>query len=112
MTSSRTPALAFCPAAALALAALAAAAPSPAVAQVSTQGEWSDVFKTRNVMIHASVLPNGKVLYWSRREGKSLDEHTCTPRIWDPAKGTGDGAFSETANRPGFNLFCGGHTFL
>ncbi len=31
----------------------------------------------------------------------------CTPRLWDPQTGL----FTKTP-RPGFNLFCAGHTFL
>jgi hypothetical protein len=92
---------------------LAAATPAPALAQPAVQGQWSNVFNTPNVMIHTCVLPNGKVLFWSRREvGEGLDPTHCTPRIWDPAMGTGAGAFSETANKPGYNLFCGSQTFL
>ncbi|MBV9122580.1 MAG: DUF1929 domain-containing protein [Planctomycetes bacterium] len=86
---------------------------TPVFAQAACPGQWSAPFDTQNVMIHAHVLPNGKVLFWSRREaGEDLNPHHCTPRIWDPKLGTGPGAFSTTANTPGFNLFCGGHTFL
>ena len=88
------------------------AATVPALAQPAVKGQWGPVFDTQNVMIHASVLLSGKVLFWSRREGADLNEHTCTPRIWDPAQGTGLRAFSETHNKPGYNLFCSGHAFL
>jgi galactose oxidase len=104
-----SPALALAPA----LLAILAAAPTTAVAQPAVQGKWSAPFNTVNVMIHANVLPNGKVLFWSRREpGQGLDPHDCTPRVWDPARGTGPGAFSETANKPGYNLFCASQSFL
>lgn len=106
----------------LVLPAFAALAPGSARAQPQDEGKWSEVFPTPNVMIHASVLPNRKVLFWSRREWtgghpvdnspKSLDPHDCTPRLWDPSKGTGPDAFSTTSNKPGYNLFCSGHTFL
>jgi hypothetical protein len=96
----------------LSLPAAAAVAPPPALAQPAAEGQWSPVFKTPNVMIHASLLPSGKVVFWSRREaGENLDPQDCTPRIWDPEKGTGQDAFSETP-KPGFNLFCSGHTLL
>ncbi|MBI3863830.1 MAG: DUF1929 domain-containing protein [Planctomycetia bacterium] len=98
---------------ALLLAALSATASAPAHAQPATLGRWSPVFDTQNVMIHASVLPNGKVLFWSRREAtEGLNPHQCQPRLWDPAKGTGANAFSLTQNTPGYNLFCSGHAFL
>ncbi len=98
---------------ALALATLVVLSPAKLLAQPQVMGQWSPVFPTPNVMIHASLLPNGKILFWSRREaGETLDPHQCTPRLWDPSLGTGASAFSETANKPGYNLFCSGHTFL
>jgi galactose oxidase len=85
----------------------------PAVAQPAAKGQWSPVFPTPNVLIHAHLLPSGKVLFWSRREaGEGLNPRDCQPRLWDPAMGTGAGAFSPTLNTPKFNLFCSGHTFL
>jgi hypothetical protein len=56
-------------------------------AQPAALGQWSEVFPWRNVGIHLSVMPNGKVLYWSRREGADLDEQSCVPRLWDPTPG-------------------------
>jgi len=86
---------------------------SDAFSQPAVVGKWSPVFDTKNVMIHAHVLPNGKVLFWGRREaGQDLNPHECTPRIWDPTMGTGTAAIVETANKPGYNLFCSGHAFL
>lgn len=88
---------------------------SAGVAQDAVLGKWAPKMDWPNVAIHTHVLPNGKVLFWGRREWKQdgtpkeiLDVHSCTPRIWDPATGT----FAETANKPGFNLFCSGHAFL
>ena len=77
-------------------------------------GQWSSSIPWPNVAIHMHLLPNGKVLFWGRREwnndgttNQSLDEHNCTPRLWDPVNGT----FSELP-RPGYNLFCSGHAFM
>jgi galactose oxidase len=100
----------------LLLPAILPIAPSSALAQPATKGEWSAVFDTQNVMIHAHVLPNGKVLFWSRREaGEDLDTMNnpghirhCTPRIWDPKSGT----ITATPRLNIHNLFCSGHTFL
>ncbi|SRR5260221_4990307 len=49
-------------------------------------GSWDAPFPLPNVAIHTHVLPNGKVLFWGRREhpGDSLDTHECTPHLWDP----------------------------
>jgi galactose oxidase len=79
-------------------------------------GQWGSVFALNNVAIHMSVLPNGKVLYWGRRDNASgtLDPHSCTPWVLDPdTKGQ-----VKTANAPAqsdgtsVNLFCSGHAFL
>jgi hypothetical protein len=63
------------------------------------------------------VLPTKKVLFWGRREWNSngtpkegLDVQDCTPRLWDPTS-TQPSSFS-TLPKPGYNLFCAGHTFL
>jgi len=90
----------------------------PARAQDSPAqvGEWGDVMTWPNVPIHVSVLPNGKVLFWGRREwafmnpdfpDEGLDPRDTTPRLWDPSTK----AFTPLP-KPGFNLFCSGHTFL
>jgi galactose oxidase len=73
-------------------------------------GQWGPRIDMQNVPIHTHVLPDGRVLYWSRREkDEDINPHVldCTPRIWDPKTGT-----TKTTDKPGFNLFCGGHTFL
>src|SRR5437867_946742 len=64
-------------------------------------GKWDPPMKWPNVAIHMHVLPDGKVMFWSRREwgldaplpnpeaGRpSLDPHESTPRIWDPENPT------------------------
>ena len=91
-----------CPTPAVFLVGLLLAAGSVAQAQPAVKGEWTLPFATPNVMIHTSVLPTGKVLFWSRREaGEGLNPRACTPRVWDPAAGTGAGAFSETKKQAG-----------
>jgi galactose oxidase len=93
--------------------ALLVLAPATAFGQPATMGRWDPAFAWPNVAIHVHVLPNGKVLFWGRREwganqpAEGLDPRNCTPRIWDPTTNT----FSALP-KPGFNLFCSGHTFL
>jgi galactose oxidase len=78
-------------------------------------GRWDPVFSLPNVAIHTNLLPNGKVLFWGRRDTpkNSLDVHACTPLIWDPITGR-----TTTTPRPRngdgrtINLFCSGHSFL
>ncbi|MCW3098265.1 MAG: putative galactose oxidase [Chthonomonadaceae bacterium] len=87
--------------------------PVPNAANV--KGSWGPVIPMPNVPIHTHVLPNGKVLFWGRRDAPNLtlNEHSCTPQVWDPATNT----FTPTpkpkmADGTTVNLFCAGHTFL
>jgi hypothetical protein len=81
-----------------------------------TRGRWEPVFYFPNVAIHVHVLANGKVLFWGRRDrpDSSMDEHECTPFIWDPEARS----FSPTPQpmlsdeQTKVNLFCSGHAFL
>ena len=79
-------------------------------------GRWDPKFSLPNVAIHTHLLPNGKVLFWGRRDqpDQSLDEHFCTPQIWDPATRTTMPTPKPTLadGRTTVNLFCSGHTFL
>jgi galactose oxidase len=79
-------------------------------------GRWDPKFSLPNVAIHTHLLPNGKVLFWGRRDEPhlSLDEHSCTPQIWDPATGKTAQTPKPTLadGRTTVNLFCSGHTFL
>src|ERR671916_1509699 len=78
-------------------------------------GRWDPVFELPNVAIHTHVLPNGKVLFWGRRDHPtgSMHEHECTPYIWDPR--TGElipTPQPKRADGTKVNLFCSGHAFL
>lgn len=84
--------------------------PSPEVT-----GQWSGVFSLRNVAIHTSVLPTGKVLMWGRRDSPddSLDVQVCTPFVWNPQNGEMFDTPQPTfPNGSTINLFCAGHAFL
>lgn len=80
------------------------------------QGRWDPIFYLPNVAIYTHVLPNGTVLFWGRRDRPdgSMDEHECTPFVWDPQQRT----FFPTPQpmlgdrQTKVNLFCGGHAFL
>ena len=78
-------------------------------------GRWDPVFELPNVAIHTSVLPNGKVLFWGRRDQLigSMHERECTPYVWDPR--TGELIPTPQPKRVDgtkVNLFCSGHAFL
>ena len=103
------------------------------------KGRWTDVVKPEfnRVLVHASLLPNGKVLYWGRRPNPKaqppewLDQPSTQAFLWDPptwepppwdpsAKRFGeskpkqiDGS-SKPANKGQdiVNLFCSGHCLL
>ena len=78
-------------------------------------GRWDPVFPLPNVAIHAHLLPNGKVLFWGRRDDPagSMNEHSCTPHVWDPATGTSTPTPQpRRADGTTVNLFCAGHAYL
>lgn len=79
------------------------------------RGRWDPVFPLPNVAIHTHVLPNGKVLFWGRRDKTtgSMNEHECTPQVWDPKTGKLTSTPQpRRADGTTFNLFCAGHAFL
>ena len=90
----------------------------------AVKGQWGPVFTLPNVAIHAHVLPNGRVLMWGRRDTKDLDDHVCTPFVWDPTEPTKPpDPMNPTATPTAIttdtnpkqlevNLFCSGHAFL
>ena len=78
-------------------------------------GRWGEVFALRNVAIHATVLPDRRVLMWGRRDDPDggLGDVACTPFVWDPAVGgTGTDTPVPTAGGRAVNVFCAGHAFL
>jgi galactose oxidase len=87
-------------------------------------GQWAAVFTLPNVAIHTHVLPNGRVLMWGRRDTNDLDDHVCTPFVWDPKDPTEPpNPMNPTApptakttdtipKQLQLNLFCSGHAFL
>jgi hypothetical protein len=78
-------------------------------------GRWDRVFTLPNVAIHTHLLPDGKVLFWGRRDDPSgsMNEHSCTPYVWAPT--TGSCAATPQPKRADgttVNLFCAGHAYL
>ena len=82
-------------------------------------GQWGDLFNLKNVAIHVSLLPTGKVLYWGRRStpgsqvGSTLNEDSTKVYILDPSTGESKPTASEPLDIDGrtVNLFCSGHCF-
>jgi hypothetical protein len=81
----------------------------------ATVGKWEDLLAFPNVPVHTHLLPNCNVPFWGRRDhpDDTMDEHECTPQIWDPVRGTfAPTPQPTTADGTKVNLFCSGHTFM
>lgn len=92
-------------------------------------GEWGKEFPTIRVAVHATLLPNGKILCWGRRSNPAatvvnLDERQTRPFFidvepWNKPLATGSNAqipvpkASDIEPQPevlkNINLFCSGH---
>jgi hypothetical protein len=73
---------------------------APALIAQST-GQWSAVQTLPYIPIHISVLPSGKVFFFS------YYADSLHPQIWDPATNS----VTATTNAP-YALFCSGHALL
>ncbi|HSS18887.1 MAG TPA: galactose oxidase-like domain-containing protein [Pyrinomonadaceae bacterium] len=91
-----------------------------------TRGQWAEssagnkIFPTRDVPVHISLLPNGRLLYWGRdkaADGWDIQGQSNT-YIWDPLFPDEANISAEFKNaymnKPNgtTNLFCSGHSFL
>ena len=77
-----------------------------ALSSKATTGEWGPVVQWDIVPLHMSLLPNGKIFAWGKRE---VADTMGMPRIWDPAAGPPIGL---PEIHVGDMLFCAGHTLL
>ena len=78
-------------------------------------GRWDRVFGLPNVAIHTTLLPDGKVLFWGRRDDPSgsMNEHSGTPYVWDPVyRSSVATPQPRRADGTTVNLFCAGHAYL
>jgi Kelch motif len=74
-----------------------------ATAQTDLVGRWSSVPDLPFFPVHAHVLPTGKVMIWPGDQEISGND----PRLWDPATAT-----TSVLAKPGYDVFCTGHSFL
>jgi Domain of unknown function (DUF1929)/Glyoxal oxidase N-terminus/Kelch motif len=74
-----------------------------ATAQTDVVGRWSSVPDLPFYPVHAHLLPTGKVMIWPGDGGISGND----PRAWDPATAT-----TSSLAKPGYDVFCSGHSFL
>ena len=70
-------------------------------AQASSQGQWSALENWPTRAVHASLLPDGRVFFFS------YYDESLQPNIWDPVTDT----FAPAAAAP-YALFCAGHTTM
>ncbi len=72
-------------------------------------GDWAGYTTLPVVPIHTHLMPNRKVLFWSRdKDSIGADVAWSTKaHLWDPANGSITQAFNFTSN-----LFCSGHSLL
>lgn len=93
------------------------------------KGKWEEPFSIENVACHATLLPNGKILCWSRRSNPmspiaSMNEQRTNAFLID-LKAEGGPKCNYTGNQPqsfGFgpsiskdsniSLFCSGHCLM
>ena len=101
-------------------------------------GRWTPLFNFPNIVVHATLLPTGKVLHWGRRadptrpasEPGQMDEHSTKSFLWTPAAGDpvngklGESDPIDDRDQPTYfnqdnrskiepvNLFCSAHCLL
>ncbi len=68
----------------------------------SVVGQWSPLKTWPVPAVHAHLLPTGKVMFFS--EFEAGDDG---PYLWEPGADQ-----LQQLSPPGFNIFCGGHSFL
>ena len=100
--------------------ASAGAPTSPAAAAAAQMkspaegGSWEPLQATRDVPVHLSLLPDGRLLYWGRdKEGDGWDAtgHSNTYTV-DPLYLDNTDYTAIPQPTPPTNLFCSGHSFL
>ncbi|CAA9891409.1 putative Galactose oxidase [Candidatus Methylobacter favarea] len=78
-------------------------APSSAAPTADVVGQWALVNPLPFFPVHSHLLPTGKMMIWPGDGGVSGDN----PWSWDPASEN-----VSSLTKPGYDLFCSGHTFL
>lgn len=72
----------------------------------ATMGEWGSVVSWDIVPLQMTLLPNGKIFTWGKRD---IADTVGMPRVWDPAQG---GPSTATMIPVSDMLFCAGHTLM
>ena len=77
-----------------------------ALSSKATTGEWGPVVQWDIVPLQMTLLPNGKIFTWGKRD---VADTVGMPRVWDPAQGPPSTATMIPVNDM---LFCAGHTLM
>ncbi|MGA9768016.1 MAG: galactose oxidase-like domain-containing protein [Blastocatellia bacterium] len=81
---------------------------------VGSGGSWSPLLNTRDVPVHISLLPDGRILYWARDKkqdtgwdvGNGSNTYVVDPLYLDNPN------YTKLITNMTTNLFCSGHSFL
>ncbi len=77
-----------------------------ALAAEAATGSWGPVVSWDIVPLQMTLLPNGKIFAWGKRD---VADSMGMPRVWDPAQGGPSTASMIDVNEM---LFCAGHTLM
>ncbi|MEO6269450.1 MAG: galactose oxidase-like domain-containing protein, partial [Lautropia sp.] len=81
------------------------------VTNASQVGAWSPLWQWPLIAIHASVLPDGRVMtYGTDKGGKQTGKFFYD--VWDPIAGAGDAAHLTLSNQTGTDIFCSAQLVL
>jgi hypothetical protein len=88
--------------------------PAPQTQSPAVGGSWDSFYTTKDVTVHSSVLPDGRILYWGR--DKASDDYDVGGRsntyLVDPLYLDNVNYTAIPTPTPPTNLFCSGHSFL
>jgi hypothetical protein len=91
---------------------LSGARAAQAVVDPGQKGKWEGPFDWPVVAVHATLLPNGRVLAYDSvgtRPTETYQQHTFTrATVWNPA----NNSHASVNTTTGFNVFCSGLTIL
>jgi len=81
-------------------------------ADAARSGMWSRVFDWPMIAIHASLLPDGRVLTFGAPPGVAGVQDGRTLAFWDPRRGTGSAAVQVLPNAQNVDSFCASATLM
>ncbi|MEQ6333701.1 galactose oxidase-like domain-containing protein [Sphingobium sp. MK2] len=80
-------------------------------AKAAQAGMWSGVYSWPSIPIHASLLPDGRVLTYGAPPGGTVQDGRSLV-FWDPRKGIDSASFQVLPNAQNVDSFCSSATLL